>query len=499
VKLLSAHQLREADQITTERQGISSFQLMQRASAVCADVICNRFSPEIPVTVFSGTGNNGGDGLCIARILHRVGYQVVVHVIRTSSNPAADFLLAKSEFEDTPGAWIREGLPDSNNINQTLVIDALFGTGINGPVTGPGLSAIQFINNSGAQVVSIDMPSGMPADPVTGELKFEMVQASLTITFTNPKLSMLLPRYGESTGELITVDIGLDTDYISHIPNRYHVVTPDLIIKLYRPRNRFSNKGTFGHSMIVAGSKGKIGAALLASKACLRSGTGLLTLHIPVCGYIPAQTAIPEAMVSTDPHDDRITALPDLNNITALGIGPGLGTHPETVSVLTQLLSATSHLPLVLDADALNILSLHPELLKHLHPSSVLTPHPGEFRRLAGEWNGDAEMLQKAEDFASSNKCVVVLKGHRTLLTDGTQTWFNSTGNNGMAKGGTGDVLCGLVTGLIASGYPSLDAAILGVFLHGRAGDLAAMKKSPEGMTAGHLATQIGAAWKSLF
>jgi len=501
MKILTATQCREADAATINNQHITSFQLMQRAAGACVDWIANRYTVDVSVVVLSGTGNNGGDGLCIARMLHRIGYNVITHIIESSASPSADFLSARKELEETPGAVITAGIPQQEFAQGVIIIDAVFGTGMRGELSGEPLEAVRWMNRCNATVVSIDLPSGMSADPAESNEQDEMVTAGITLTFHSPKLNLLLPQTGVNAGEVVTIDIGLDSGYIAHIPDRYMFVDYAFARYLYRKRPRFSHKGTFGHALLIAGSLGKIGAAELAAQACLRSGAGLLTIHLPACGLLPMQTNAPEAMVSVDTHTGHITAMPAVGGYTAVGIGPGLGTHPDTVNALDELFQTIRNTPgehpkFIFDADSLNILASQP-LLRELLPShSILTPHPGEFRRLAGDWNNDNELLEKAGAFASQHRCVLVVKGHRTLITNGELFYFNATGNSGMAKGGTGDALTGLITGLTASGYIPIEAALLGVYLHGRAGDIAAVKMSAEGMTAGDLILSLGEAWK---
>ena len=495
MKILTAAQIRQADQITLERQGIRSFELMQRAASACAVMIRTLYNPGRKMAVVCGGGNNGGDGYCIASDLFRSGYDVAVYEAVPASSP--DCVQAKKRLQELKGIeWITsaEGIRP-----EAVIIDALFGTGLNRPVSGEAAAIIAQINQHYGEVVSIDLPSGMPADPVEDPSAFPIVQATHTLTFQCPKLSMLLPGCGPAAGEVHILDIGLDQAFIDSIQERFTLTDAAEIGKRIRKREKFAHKGNFGHALLIAGSRGKTGAVILAAKACLRSGAGLLTVHLPECGYIPMQTAVPEAMVSVDKDEEVITSLPPLERYSAIGVGPGLGTDKETSEVIRDLLLKINNnnaglkqqhgiQQLVLDADALNIIATDPGLLKLLPKDSILTPHPGEFRRLAGSWQGDKGMLELAEQFAEKNRCIVVLKGHKTLITDGSRTWFNSTGNSGMAKGGSGDVLTGLITGLCASGYSALDAALTGVYFHGKAGDEAAKIKGATSMTAGDIA-----------
>ena len=502
MKILTAAQIRQADQITLQRQGIPSFELMQRAATVCAAKIRSLYPPSHPVIVVCGSGNNGGDGYCIAADLYKNGYKVTVHELDEANSLTPDCQMARSLVQELKGLEMISGMTGFSPKSGTVIIDALYGTGINRPVTGITAEAIQLVNQSGCPVVSVDLPSGMPADPVDDITSYPIVKASYTLTFHCPKLSLLMPGSGVFTGEMHVLDIGLDKRFTDELPDRYTFLDEGVIGSMLKSRQKFSHKGDFGHALLIAGSKGKIGAAILAAKACLRSGAGLLTVHIPECGYTAVHTAVPEAMVSIDKDEEVITVLPELHRFAAIGMGPGLGTEPETKEVIKKLLTKITDLTsvteksnsqpkLVLDADALNILSEEQEVLKLLPAGSILTPHPGEFRRLAGRWSGDKEMLDQAERFAKETGSIVVLKGHRTIITNGTRTWINSTGNSGMAKGGSGDVLTGLITGLAASGYGPTEAAILGVFWHGKAGDRAAAEFGEASMTAGDIAQYI--------
>jgi NAD(P)H-hydrate epimerase len=341
--------------------------------------------------------------------------------------------------------------------------------------------------------VAVDMPSGLPADvPAAGAV----VQAHHTVTFQLPKLAFLLPQNYPFVGEWYAVDIGLSRRFIAQAETPYYLLTREGVRSLVKPRSKFDHKGKFGHALLIAGSTGKAGAAVLAAAAALRSGTGLLTVHVPKSGYTILQTAVPEAMTSVDVDADVFSESPALEPYHVVGLGPGLGQHSKTIRAMDALLSQVT-VPLVVDADALNILSTHPAWLHRLPKGSILTPHPGEFRRLVGDWKDDFERLQRQIELARKLQGVVVVKGaHTTIaLPDGT-VWFNHTGNPGMAKGGSGDALTGILTGLMARGYSAADAARLGCWVHGLAGDLALHEKGTESLITRDLLEKLPEAFR---
>jgi NAD(P)H-hydrate epimerase len=382
-------------------------------------------------------------------------------------------------------------------IKETVVIDAIFGTGLSRKADGIYADAIGLINKSGSFVISVDLPSGLSSDGFLIEGS-AVVRPSVTLAFEFPRLSFLLPDTGIFAEKWELLPIGLDSHAINEIPSDYFLSESDEIGRLVRKRSKFSHKGTYGHSLLIAGSEGKTGAAILAAGASLRSGTGLLTVHTPAVGYLPLNAAYPEAMISRDPDSSEISVLPQTEKFTAVGIGPGIGVSSKTERVVHALI--TDHKkPLVLDADALNILSGNKKWFRYLGEKTVLTPHPGEFDRLAGNSQSGAERLARLKEFASQNNCTVVLKGAYTAIAepDG-KVRFNDTGNNGMATGGCGDVLTGIILSLLSQGYKPADAARAGVWLHGKAGDIAAASSGFEALIASDIIVHIGDAFSFL-
>jgi len=501
MKILTAAQTHQLDQATIQEQHITSLALMERAAQALLRWFEARFRADKPADtlVLCGPGNNGGDGLALARLLHEAGYPVRV-VLLPAAKYAPDYehnlhLLPKvlSVRKLAAGA-----LPILDA--DTLVIDALFGTGLSRPLTGLAAELVCHLNDSGVRVLAVDVPSGLLADAAQPDPESAVVQATYTVSFALPKLAFLLPQNARYVGEWFVEDIQPSAKFIAKAATPWHFteLAPKPSVQL-PPRQQFAYKNMYGHALLLAGSRGKVGAAVLASGACLRGGVGLLTVAVPGCGYDIIQTTRPEAMCLPDAEADFISQLPALKGYQAIGIGPGLGQHEASRAVLEQLLRQ-AQVPLVIDADALNLLGEHRELLELLPPNTVLTPHVGEFARLTDKVADDYQRLQLLRDFAQRYRCVVVLKGAYTAVAapDG-QVYFNSTGNPGMATGGSGDVLTGLLLALRADQrLDALTAARLAVLAHGHAGDLAAAHTGQAGLVAGDLVRHIGPALQSL-
>lgn len=453
------------------------------------------------VFVFAGPGNNGGDALAIARLLAAQNYFLEVYLFDNKDKLSIECKINKSQilylycihFYE-----INNKIPFIDIKNSDVVIDGLWGSGLNKPITGLAADLIHLINQSEAKIYAIDIPSGLQGEKNDGNISSNIVKAFRTFTFHSPKLSFLLPDSAPYTGDWTVLDIGLHPEGVRQIETPFYLTEKEDIVPLIRRRSRFAYKNNFGHALLVAGSRGKIGAAVLAAKACLRSGAGLATVHIPACGETIVQTAVPEAMIRIDKEKDFLSEVDNFESFSSLGIGPGIGTSPFTQLALEKLLRQ-SKAPMVLDADALNIISQRPERLKLIPENSILTPHTGEFDRLAGKSSSAYERLEKARALAAEFHCILVLKGAFTAvcLPDGT-VHFNSSGNPGMATAGSGDVLTGILTGLLAQSYTSAEAAIVGVFLHGRAGDRTAEKFSQQSLIAGDIIDHIGEAFADL-
>ncbi len=500
MKILSVEQIRAWDAYTIEQEPIASIDLMERAARVFADWFVEKFADvDRPLYVVCGSGNNGGDGLAVARILSQRFYAPEVILCRVGRKLSEDCEInyrRLKEMQTVPVYELEKGGAPPDLRPGGLIIDAVFGSGLNRPVEGYWADFLEWMNAYRGRRVSVDMPSGLFAErAVNGAC----VRADYTLTFELPKLAFFLPGSGEQVGSWEARSIGLDRDFLARAETPWHYLVESNLQPLLRKRHRFAHKGHFGHALLVAGSYGKMGAALLAGRAALRAGAGLLSMHLPRCGYEIVQEAFPEAMVSVDVHKYLFSRPPDLEKYRAIGIGPGLGTNVMTQRALLALLESAREKPVVLDADALNMLAELPEPQKYLPKGSILTPHPGEFRRLFGDFPNAFARHAFQRQTASDWGITLVLKGAYSCvaLPDGS-AWFNSTGNPGMATAGSGDVLTGMIAGLLAQGYRAELAALLGVWLHGKAGDLAAADLEQESLLAGDLIHYIGKAFKKL-
>ncbi|GAB2858124.1 bifunctional ADP-dependent NAD(P)H-hydrate dehydratase/NAD(P)H-hydrate epimerase [Hymenobacter ruber] len=504
MKILTAAQIRQLDQATIREQHLLSVELMERAATAFIQWFSSCFTPAEAgeSLIICGPGNNGGDGLAIARLLLQRGYAVRVALL-PADNHSPDW---QHNRKHLPAA-----VPVANLSPQhlpviakgALVIDALFGTGLSRPLEGLAAAVVQHLNNRQARMIAVDIPSGLFAD-APQPAGSSVVRAQHTVSFGLPKLAFLLPQNAEFVGEWHVENIGLSAHFIAEAATPWHYTDAAAVAGQLPPRPKFSHKGTFGHALLLAGSRGKMGAAVLSAGACLHGGVGLLTAHIPGCGYDIFQISQPEAMCLTDKQADFISELPDLKPYQAVGIGPGMGQEAASLAVLRKLLKAAGKpldktgqpLPLVIDADALNLLGSHRALLKLLPENTILTPHPKEFERLTELARDDYHRLELLRDFATQHRCLVVLKGAYTCLATPTgELHFNSSGNAGMATGGSGDVLTGLLLALRAHAQLSaFEAVRLGVYAHGRAGDLAAVQTGQAGLVAGDIVRHIGPA-----
>ncbi|GJM30126.1 MAG: bifunctional NAD(P)H-hydrate repair enzyme [Cyclobacteriaceae bacterium] len=497
MKILTTDQIRLADNYTIENQPIESIELMEQASMSFVEAYLDLPVGQSPVTVVCGPGNNGGDGLAIARLLSQRNFEVEVWLIQTGSGLSVDCKLNLKRWRDFGTTIEINSAEQLKELTlKPVVIDAIFGSGISRGISGLLAEVIQFINESASQVISVDMPSGLFADQPNP--KGEIVRADHTISFQVPKLAFFLPQNYKYAGDWQVVDIGLDRRFIDSLQSNWESVDQLLVSAFKRKQNRFAHKGVFGHALLVAGSKGKVGAAILAARAALRSGLGLLTVHIPDCGYVAMQTSVPEAMCQVDADQEVITEVKEVAKYQVIGIGPGLGQQAETVKSVMQVIQEARY-PLVVDADALNIMSRQAAGMTSLPVDSILTPHPGEFTRLAGEVKDDYHRLQIQLEFARKFRVILIYKGaYTTVATPDGRLFFNTTGNPGMATAGSGDVLTGIITGLLARTRDPVLAAVVGVFLHGAAGDLAAEDRSAFSMTAGDIIDHIGAVIKKM-
>lgn len=499
MKILTAAQIREIDAYTIANEPIESVDLMERAAQGCFQWIKGNLGQYRRVKILVGPGNNGGDGLAIARMLAEDKKVVEVILLNSPEKLSPDALSNYNRLPKVIKVWYAsdtEQLPDIQS--NDLVIDALFGSGLTRPLTGLAALVVKHINQAQACVVAIDIPSGLPCNENTFDDPQNIVQATFTLTFQQPKLAFLFSENNRYTGNVVIIDINLMPEAIRMQESPYYFLDKKDIRSLIMPRSKFSHKGTFGHGLLVAGSYGKMGAAILSSRACLRTGVGLLTAHIVTRGYEIIQVATPETIVSIDPGSEYLSTIPEIEPYDAIGIGPGIGTNDFTGFMMHQLMKSVK-VPMVLDADAINLLSLHPSWVDELPENSVITPHPGEFDRLTGKSNSGFERFIKQRKYSIEHKIIVVLKGAYTSITapDGT-CWFNSTGNPGMATAGSGDVLTGIILSLLAQGYRPLDAALTGVYLHGLAGDIASSKVGEEALIASDIINNLGEAFKTI-
>ena len=496
MKILTSEQIRIIDAESIKREGIPSLELMKRAATAFYDRFTDSFPDRnISVLLYCGVGNNGGDGLAVARMLHKSGYKVMIYVVEYSPSYSEDCAhnLRRVKAENVPCRKISSDndLPDPGR--HDVVIDAIFGTGLTREVTGIAKQVIDSINACGKPVFSIDMPSGMHADRKTSFA----VKATETITFQIPKLALFLPENSAFTGHVSIVPIGLNEDAIAEAESNLYFTADEAIRALLKPLGRFTHKGAEGHALIIGGNLGKIGSVCLASKAALKTGCGLVTAYLPKCGMPVVQSFFPEAMAIEDHHPEHITHIEYDLHPDAIGIGTGMGLLPETVDAMHRFLQ-NNRSPLVIDADGLNILAQHNDWIALLPPETILTPHPKELSRLIGGWRDDYEKIQKTRLFAREHALIVVVKGAYSLIVDADNIYMNSTGTPALATAGSGDVLTGMITSLLAQGYKPTEAARVGVYLHGLTADLTEETIHPRSFTASDIIDNIGNAYLHL-
>ena len=462
-KLFTAKQIKEIDNQTIIRQKLTSEALMERAVTNLHKQLVKALAFEKHLYIFCGKGNNGGDGLVLARLLQPV-YNVTCVIVPFSKSGSPDFESNLAKLQNLPVKIL--DFSDNQDLkidDNAIIVDAIFGTGLSRPASSIAQKAIEIINHSGAKILSIDIPSGLYADR-SNTPDDQIVKADKVYSFQFPKISFFFPENAAYVKDFETVDIGLDESIIAEMPTKYFMLTP-AIKNMLRKRSKFSYKNNFGHALIIGGSYGMIGAPVLASKAALRIGAGLVTNSLPRCGYNISQTYVPEVMTLTGTSKKYLMEITVSDKITAIGLGMGISTKTKTQKALKQFLKTNSK-PLLLDADALNILAKHPKWLKLLPENTILTPHVGEFKRLVGDWQNDSEKLEKLMSFSAQHQVITVLKGAYTTISDGEYFYINPVANAALATAGSGDVLSGMITGLLAQNYQPLEAALLGVYLH---------------------------------
>lgn len=500
MKIFNTKDNRELDEYTVVKEPVSFIDLMERAATAVTYEIISRWRRNTPVVVFAGQGNNGGDALAVARMLIDEGYSVLVYLFNPSRSLSSCCEKNLKRLQDM-GVEVEEVVQTFIPPDITpgmLVVDGLFGAGLNRPLSGGYVSLVQYINESGASVLSIDIPSGLFGEDNRENNPHSIIKADITVSFQYPKLAFMFMENAEYVGEWRIADIGISQEAMDKKETPYYYIEPEDAARLLVKRGRFSEKRDFGHLLIVAGSSGMMGAAQMAARAALRSGAGLVTVHSAGCGEEVLQTAVPEAMFIADTNINRVTNFSLTQSHTVVAAGPGLGRHKDTVEAVSYLINKAS-VPMVIDADALNIMSDNMALIAKLPKYSVITPHYREFDRLFGPSKTYYERVLKGVEAAEKYNITIVLKGANTaVITPTKEVFFNSTGNPGMATAGSGDVLTGVISSLMAQKYPPSVAAVLGVFLHGMAGDMAAADISEESMTAIDIISYLGAAFKKL-
>lgn len=503
MKILTGTQIAELDKYTIEHEPVASIDLMERASRALTAAIQQRWSQSVPVVVLAGPGNNGGDALAVSRMLSEKGYNVEVYLFNVQGHLSDE--CAKNRDRLVCEGLVRRFTEVTTNFDppkltqQTLVVDGLFGSGLNRPLQGGFASLVKYVNQSPARVVSIDMPSGLMTEDNTSNAASAIIRADVTLTLQLKKLSMFFADCQQFLGEVAVLDIRLSKEFVRSIPSPYSTVDASYVCQQVMHRDDFAHKGTMGHALLIAGSEGMAGAAVLATRACMRSGVGKVTALTPRCNYAIMQMSVPEAIVHPDSENYYSEAIAT-DDFNAVGIGPGLGHDEGSALALMSQLQQTQ-CPVVLDADALNMLGSHGMWISQLPDNMIMTPHPRELDRLAGnKSHSDSERLAVARDMAENLRAYILLKGHYTALCmpDGDVV-FNTTGNSGMATAGSGDVLTGIITALLARGYSRKNACVMGMYLHGLAGDIAAGRVGKESLIASDIIDALPEAFKQIY
>jgi len=504
MKFFTTPLIRQLDNYTIKHEPITSIDLMERAADTLYKKYLSTFSYKKPVCIFAGPGNNGGDALALARMLLHTSLDVKVVLVHTGYI-SADCEINRQRLVDN--------FPDSLTVlhnkfiapeisNDSIIVDGLFGSGLSRSITGIYAEVVDWINQTDCEVLSIDIPSGLHGEetPLTpkGGQEIAIIIADFTFSLQFPKLAFFLAENAEFIGKWEVLDIGIHPKAILNTESNFYYLDAKDVKSIMHSRSEFSHKGTYGHALIIAGSKGMAGASVLASKAALRSGAGLVTILGPEANRVIVQTAFPEAIFQSDINNDFITKVEDIESYNALAIGPGIGTHEETSIMLHNFLQKANK-PCILDADALNIIGQNKEWLDLIPKNSIITPHPKEFERLFGKCNSSYQRMLKAQEMAQQLSIIIVMKGAHTLIaTPNGKLNFNSTGNSGMATAGSGDVLTGILVGLLAQDYTPEETAKLGVFIHGFAGDLALKTESEESLIAEDIICNLGETFRTL-
>ena len=502
MKIFTAAQIHELDKYTIENEPIESIDLMERAAKALTRAIMDEYSSLMPVIVFAGPGNNGGDALAVARMLAENNYTVTVYLFNVNGKLSNDCAVNKVRLMDNRRVKnfieVRQEFDPPVLEEGMLIIDGMFGSGLNKPLAGGFASLVKYINSSAATVVSIDVPSGLMTEDNTYNVRANIIHADLTLTLQHVKLAFLFKENQPYVGRLKVLDIRLSKEGIQKLDANYTMLEENDVRQMIQPRSAFAHKGDMGHALLIAGSYGMGGAAVLAAKACLRAGCGKLTVHSPKKNNMVLQMSVPEAIIQLDREETTFSEPIDTEEYHVVGIGPGIGTSEQSaIAMISQI--RRSQCPIVADADALNMLGTHRSWMQQLPKGMILTPHPKELDRMEGNCADSYERLVKASNLAERIQGYVILKGHYSALCmpDG-HVIFNSTGNAGMATAGSGDVLTGIITGLLARGYKQAEACLLGMYLHGLAGDIAAKELGEESLIASDLIQYLPKAFKRL-
>lgn len=502
MKIFNTENIRKIDRVTIEEEGVSSQELIRRVAEGVVSEIVGRWSPSTPVVIFAGSGNNGADALVVGRLLLEAGFYPRILLFNFKGNSLSrDCRQAKHELLSTGYQGLVEIIDRADIPPITpdhLVIDGLFGSGLRDPLEGGFKMLARVISESGASVISIDVPSGMFGDWNARVIGRDVVHATLTLAVQFPRLAFFLSDNADLVGRWKVLDIGLSNRAIMETHTKYFYVERDEVREVLRKRKPFSSKADYGHALLFAGCYGMTGAAVLAARGALRSGVGKLTVHSARAAYPVLQSQVPEALFSPDRQEYVISDMSSRFKCTAIGVGPGIGTNDATRGAFETLIKSYKR-PMVIDADALNALAQNQALLDHIAPGSILTPHAGEFDRIFGDQTSAEARLLKAIEVSHRYKIMIVLKGHytATVRPDG-KVFFNSSGTPAMATAGSGDVLTGIITSLLAQGYKPEAASVAGVYNHGRAGEIAAETEGDYGTTALDIAQAVGKAIKSI-
>ncbi len=502
MKVYTASELKQVEAYAIEHEPIASIDLMERAAIAIVEEIKLIKGPEAPVKVFAGSHNNGGDALAVSRLLSKEGYNVEVFLFNTNGHLTTECSINKTRIlQDCPEIIFHEistkiDLPHITK--EDLIIDGLFGIGLTGSLNNSYLLLLNFLNNSEGTIISIDIPSGMNSEDNSQIMSHQIVHADYTLSIQAVKPAFLLADCQKYIGKLKILDIGMEDSGHPELETKYTLNEENNIKQLIKPRNPFGNKGTFGNGLLIAGCYGMAGAAIISAQAAMRSGIGKLTIHTPTINNVILQTTVPQAVLRHDKDNYVFTTVENTEGYQAVAIGPGLGQNNNTDIALLEQIAHTTQ-PLVIDADALNILSKHKGWLQQVPKQSILTPHPKEFSKLFGESHSDYEMLNIAREKAGHYQIYIVLKNHYTAICSPSgHIYFNTTGNSGMATAGTGDALTGILLSYLSQGYSTIDACRLGCYIHGLAGDIAAEKYTEEGMNVMDLIQEIPSAIKKL-